>query len=65
MPEHRPELVTIRNCTSELGLSWRHALGVAKKLGVPILRIGRKDAFSRQVFLDAVEREAVSRRATK
>lgn len=53
-----PVLLGPGNCVAATGLSWRHLRDNAPALGVPLLRVGRKQCVRADQLLAALDRAA-------
>lgn len=50
----KPALAGAANCKDVIGPNWKHVRAHAIELGVPLLRIGRKDFVEVDAYLEAV-----------
>ncbi len=53
-PKPKPALAGAANCRDVIGPNWKHVRAHAVELGVPLLRIGRKDFVEVDAYLQAV-----------
>ncbi len=50
-----------KNCENAIGWPWRHVRDHARRLGLPLLRLGRKQGVDARAFLAALASEQGSR----